>query len=409
MEDVGWVLRYYLHLFALHSYQNSFKSQVRGPDYFGLLFTLISLYLVILCHIYLIFPHLAFIRLSNWSTFDCERSHLVEDEQPDLLLTSPAMNQWRTIWNGQWTAMRLQRRQAEARAMKTKLYQTSHLNHPLGLKMMKAGHENHEYEGNWRNDRVTTTSLCLRTSWGRLMLSCAWSQQRYTSFTSSKIFQSFSSLLNCWLLLNTLDTTWIKMIQHGNMMQLLLWHALSTLKDSLKENSSRFPFPACCWAWSGRQWPESTPDCWWLWHLPNAHKHGEVLHSMFYWHLLTSIDSIRAVVQWSWIFGSQIFWAFREMRDTKVPSHSNIPTRAWVIFIIPFLAEQRSVTPCDTMWHHVTPTQRQKKRNSSAGPSAGPWDLVACPDIVAARASPDTEQKDIRTSCYTPDIHLKHS
>ena len=32
------------------------------------------------------------------------------------------------------------------------------------------------------------------------------------------------------------------MIQHGNMMQLLLWHALSTLKDSLKEKAGRFPF-----------------------------------------------------------------------------------------------------------------------------------------------------------------------
>ena len=158
MEDVGWVLRYYLHLFALHSYQNSFKSQVTGPDYFGLLFTLISLYLAI--HKYL--PHFPSFGIHSIEDkicvirlIDCERSHLVEDEQPDLLLTSPAMNQWWTIWNGQWTAMRLQRRQAEARAMKTKLYQTSHhLNHPLGLKMMKAGHENHEYEGNWRNDRV---------------------------------------------------------------------------------------------------------------------------------------------------------------------------------------------------------------------------------------------------------------
>ena len=59
MEDVGWVLRYYLHLFALHSYQNSFKSQVTGPDYFGLLFTLISVYLVI-------FTSFSFI----WHSFD---------------------------------------------------------------------------------------------------------------------------------------------------------------------------------------------------------------------------------------------------------------------------------------------------------------------------------------------------
>ena len=192
------------------------------------------------------------------------------------------------------------------------------------------------------------------------------------------------------------------MIQHGNMMQLLLWHALSTLKDSLKEKAGRFPFPACCWAWSGRQWPESTPDCWWLWHLPNAHKHGEVLHSiysmisMFYWHLLTpfaqssgpgSLGDILSFQRDERHEGSIAFQLAPE-------SFSSFPS--W---------------QSKDQWHHVTPThtqrsQRQKKRNSS-GPSAGPWDLVACPDIVAARASPDTEQKDIGTSCYILNI-LKH-
>ena len=190
------------------------------------------------------------------------------------------------------------------------------------------------------------------------------------------------------------------MIQHGNMMQLLLWHALSTLKDSLKEKAGRFPFPACCWAWIRKT---VTGKHTWLLMTVASAKRTQTWQSIAQYDqyvLLTSIDSIRAV-QWSWIFGSQIFWAFREMRDTKVPSHSNsrlshfhhsLPGRAKI---------------SDTMWHpHTQRSQRQKKRNSS-GPSAGPWDLVACPDIVAARASPDTEQKDIGTSCYILNI-LKH-
>jgi hypothetical protein len=147
------------------------------------------------------------------------------------------------------------------------------------------------------------------------------------------------------------------MIQHGNMMQLLLWHALSTLKDSLKEKAGRFPFTACCWAWSGRQWPESTPDCWWLWHLPNAHKHGKVLHSMismFYWHLLTPFAQSSGPGS----LGPRYF-ELSERWETR--RFHRIPTRAWVIFIIPFLAEQRSVTPCDT---HTHKDHKDKKRET---------------------------------------------
>ena len=148
------------------------------------------------------------------------------------------------------------------------------------------------------------------------------------------------------------------MIQHGNMMQLLLWHALSTLKDSLKEKAGRFPFPACCWAGpdpedSDRKAHLTVDDCGICQTHTNMAKYctvWSVCSIDIYW-----LHSRSPVVLDLWV----IFWAFREMRDTKVPSHSNsrlshfhhsLPGRAKI---------------SDTMWHpHTHKDHKDKKRET---------------------------------------------
>ena len=147
------------------------------------------------------------------------------------------------------------------------------------------------------------------------------------------------------------------MIQHGNMMQLLLWHALSTLKDSLKEKAGRFPFPACCWAGpdpedSDRKAHLTVDDCGICQTHTNMAKYctvWSVCSIDIYW-----LHSRSPVVLDLWV----IFWAFREMRDTKVPSHSNSRLSH---FHHSLPAEQRSVTPCDT---HTHKDHKDKKRET---------------------------------------------